>query len=778
MRTRGIARLAASVGVAISLPVFAAQAQDAAEQAADGAATADEIIVTAQRRSESISRAPVAVSVITTEVLEKQAIVTEFDLQTAVPGLIVKASQNENQLNFSLRGQTVGSFSSSRPSVLPYFNEVQVGGEGATALYDLESVQVLKGPQGTLFGRNATGGALLYTSKRPEQELGGFITGRIGKYDARQLEGAINLPLGDSAAIRVAGFLQRRDGYQRNLFRDERLGEANRDGLRFSLSLTPSDGFSNLLVVDYGRSRGRPISPVVWTVSPVGAPALVPSSLFFSPGADSVFGPGAWDTYLAAHPGADPDGLIAFAEKQKARGPYTVDVDAVSFYRANKWVISNITTIDLSDEMQLKNIVGYVRSKARGGGELDGSPYGIDAIGPVGRGGTVEQLSDELQIFGTAFDKRLDYVAGIFLSHETDDARGQSLIFGYEPFVPTTNQINAGKFTNKTFAGYAQGTYTLTGNLRATIGGRYTIEKVRFERAADDTFVLAPQPIYDYNQKSTFRGLSWTLGLESQITPELLLYAKSRRSFRSGGFNFYGPPVPGFGNATGGGYRPETATDIELGVKYSGVIGDGTRVRFNLAAYNMWVEDVQRVFYATIAGTLAAITVNVPKARIRGIEIDGSIQPLSWLTFGGSLNYTDAKFTDNVVEVLNNPTAVFDTYPDTPKWSGVFYADAEIPVTDRLDFNLRGDIYAQTGNYFSSTGNSLTVGSRLPGYEVVGLRAGIQDETAGWSLAGIVRNVFDKTYYTGGIGFANLFALNIAVPGEPRTFLIEAKFRF
>ena len=206
-----IGRLLAGTSLLV-VPAGHAFAQDAMPASQPEAASSDEpsnvIIVTAQRRSEDLSRAAVAVSVLTSEALQERAIVTETDLQTAVPGLIVKTGQNENQLNFSLRGQTVDPFSSSRPSVLPYFNEVQVGGVGGTSLYDLESVQVLKGPQGTLFGRNATGGAVLYTSKRPDDEFGGYVTGRAGNYDAFQLEGALNLPLADdgSAALRVAGF--------------------------------------------------------------------------------------------------------------------------------------------------------------------------------------------------------------------------------------------------------------------------------------------------------------------------------------------------------------------------------------------------------------------------------------------------------------------------------------------------------------------------------------------------------------------------------------------
>ena len=777
-------------GITAGLMSTAAFAQDAPTEgpppppttAEQPSAPADdsesEIIVTAQRRAESLERAAVAVSVVTSETLAEKVILTETDLQTAVPGLTVKTGQNENQLNFSLRGQTVDPFSSSRPSVLPYFNEVQVGGVGGTALFDLSSVQVLKGPQGTLFGRNATGGAVLYTSQRPTNSLGGYVVGRVGNFDARQLEGAVNVPLvKDVALLRLAGFFQRRDGYQYNRFRDEFLGEVKRENFRASLTLNPSSGITNDLVLDYGHSHGKSLTSVVYNVLPLGAPAFVPFNFLFSPAVDAAFGPGAFATYLAAHPNADPDGLIAFADKQRARGPYDADVDSPNFYEQKKLIVSNVTTFDVGPDMKVKNIIGYVHSRFSGAGEFDGTPFGGDANGPDGRRGLIRQLSDELQVLGTGVGGRLDYVAGIYLSRETDNTRSQSIIFDFAPLSPPVEQINDGKFTNKTIAGYAQATYSLVGNLRGTAGARYTSENVKFVRAPDDTFVTNPLPGSDFNQEDTFKKVSWTLGLEDQVNDDLLLYAKTRRSFRSGGFNYFAPPIAGTGNQAGGEYRPEVATDIELGAKYHGRLG-GAPIRFNLAAYNMWVKDIQRAFYAQIFGNLVAITVNVPQAKISGFEFDGSIDPTRWLTLGGSVNYTDARFTKNRVEVVGNPAAEFDTYPDTPRWSGVLFADVEAPVSTRLTANLRADVYSQSHTFFSSTAKSLTLGARIPGYTLVNLRAGISDDVAGWSLAAVGKNIFDKTYFTGGVGFANIFSLNTAVPGERRTWLLEARYKF
>jgi iron complex outermembrane receptor protein len=220
-----------------------------------------------------------------------------------------------------------------------------------------------------------------------------------------------------------------------------------------------------------------------------------------------------------------------------------------------------------------------------------------------------------------------------------------------------------------------------------------------------------------------------------------------------------------------------------LGAKFRGFAGD-MPVRLNLAVYNMWVKNVQRANYVAIFDALAGITVNVPRAKVTGFEIDGSIEPADWLRIGGSLNYTDARFTSNQVPVLGTDGvsvsyASFDTYPDTPDWSGVFYTDVTVPVSEGFNATLHGDIYAQSSTYFSSTGKSLNPFTKSSGYALVNFRVGLEQRNGrGLSIAALVKNAFKKEYYTGGIGFASLFGLNIEVPGEPRTFLFELGYKF
>ncbi len=738
-------------------------------QTANDAAGSDDIVVTAQRRSEALEKTPVAIAVVSSETLQDQAITSERDLQFATPGLTVRSSQNDNQLNYSLRGQTVDAYTTSLPSVLPYINEVQVGGSGSTAFYDLQSVQVLKGPQGTLFGRNSTGGAVLFTTTKPGDTVGGYITGRYGRFNEFLVEGAIDLPLAtDKVLLRVAASHRKRDGIQLNLFDGSRLGVVDRNGVRASLTLFPNGRFTNELVAEYFHSGGASLSPVIYYVVPVantvpGNPYL-PSNLIFP--------------------------LVAYGALQKQRGPYIVDADGLTVSKNNRWFISNISTLELSDNLKLKNVFGFVRSKYFESGDIEGSPFAIDSRGDITTGakggdGLIRQYSNEFQLLGTAFDDKLEFVTGVYYSNNSEHVINYSYIV---PGLGNPLQINAGTLSSKSIAGYAQATLdTGLAGTKLTAGVRYTSEKVKFVRDSVDAYRA---PAFDAfyadgrfiaPQQDTFKKPSWTFGLQNQVTDSLLLYVSSRHSFRSGGFNFNGPPTPGFGNVSGGEFRPEIATDIEIGAKFRGFAGD-MPVRFNLALYNMWVKNVQRANYVAIYGSLAGITVNVPKAKISGVELDGTIEPAKWLKLGASLNYTDARFTDNAVPVLGTgggtTIANFDTYPDTSKWSGSFYADVTVPVSDGYNATLRGDLYAQSSNYFSSTGKSLNPGSQIPGYALANFRLGLEQSDGGLSIAALVKNAFDKVYYTGGIGFASLFAFNTVIPGEPRTYMVEARYKF
>jgi iron complex outermembrane receptor protein len=789
--------LSAALRAGASAPADTADTDGATQaSAAEAQGELAEVTVTAQRRSESLERTPVAVSVLSAESLSQQAIVTESDLQSVAPGLTVRSSQNSNQLNYALRGQSLDAFSGTRPGVLPYLDEVQVGGGGgSTAFYDLSSIQLLKGPQGTLFGRNATGGAVLFTTQKPTDDLSGYITGRLGNYDLRYIEGAFNVPIvADQVLLRISGFSNKREGFQEDIYQGYRAGDVDRYGVRASLTIKVNDSIRNDFVADYFHSGGNSVEGPIYSLNPKGAIPLIALTNFgnaaqfdaiisgFVAGAGGPpnAGAGAAAQYAAANPRLDPGGLASYLATQQARGPYVVESNSPNAYHAENTIISNITSADVAEDTQIRNIIGHTKIDNANQGDIDGTPYGIDDQGDIVN--LTKQFSEELQLVGKTAAKKLSYVTGVYYSDESNIYTNTGKVLSF-PIIQS-DQSYAAKTTNKTYAGYGQGTYDLSdvtglNGLGFTAGARYTDEKVGLQTLpADISFTdpAAEQAKYEPDQSKTYNNVSWTVGTQEQLNSQLLLYAASRRSYRNGGYNTSERPVPGLGTDGGDGYGRETVTDFEVGSKFQGDLA-GLPVRGNLALYQDWVEDSQRVAYTIVGGSPAAVTVNVPKASVKGVELDGAVNPTTWLQLGTSGSFTNAKFTSNLVSIDGGAPVVFGTYPDTPKWSGTAFGEATFPVSSALALSFRGDVFGQTSTFFTSTGNT-NPGAKLPGYKLVNFRVGLADNQAGWTVSFNIKNAFNEVYYVGGIALGELFQLNTAVPGEPRTFFGEVQYHF
>lgn len=808
-RTRILGSIGAGWLAALAPGIGWAQTPDsAAETVPPGDQGLQDIVVTAQRRDESLSRTPVAVAVLTAEALKDAQVNSEQDLRLATPGLAVRATLNSNQLNFSLRGQSQDGLSGTRPGVLPYLNEVQISGNaGATAFYDLQSVQVLKGPQGTLFGRSATGGAVLFTTARPSDAFEGYASALGGNLNALKFEGAVGGPLGDDALQgRIAAVYTRRDGFQRNILDGGREGDYERWGIRASFTAHLSDRLRNDLVFDYFRSDSESTVGVISGLLPLGTPGtppFFPSELLYGgtadptaraigiatlsaiSGASPAAAAAAYDAYFA-NPNHPANGLRGVLADQQARGPFKVASDANNSYRTNNRIVTNTSRFDLTDALQIKNIFGFARIRSATAFEIDGTPFNIASQGLKGTDQAfaidTRQVSNEFQIIGGAPGDRLSYVAGFYFSDEKATNLYYSDFFdlAVAPYGLGAQVVrNQFIIRNKTYAGYAQGTYGINDSgLSVTAGLRYTSEKVGKETLPGDSGRIAAgdpaPPGFDYDKSRTFDRLSWQFGVQDQVDPGLLLYAVTRRAYKSGGYNGSvsrdGPAVQG-----GDHYDAEQVTDVELGAKYNGTVG-ATPARATLALFHNWLKDSQRTAFTIVDGAPAAITVNVPQGRIYGAELEASLRPLDWLTIGGNLNYTKAKFTDGNV-VANGSAQVFDRLPDTPRYSGAAYADVTVPVTGTLDLTLHGDVYRQAKTYTSPRSANFA-GTTVPAYTLVTLRAGVQDRDTGWSLIANLKNVFDKTYYVGGGAAGEIYQINTLLVGEPRTITIEARYSF
>lgn len=787
----------------------AAQEQDQAEQN-DG--TVD-IVVTAQRREERLSRVPVSVVAFGAEALQERNITSEQDMGSLVPGLQVKNGQNSNQLSFTLRGQTLDPFSGTSPAVLTYLNEAPyTPGNTATAFFDLGSIQVLKGPQGTLFGRNATGGAVLYSTPMPGDVFSGYVTLRGASRDFGQMQAAIDLPLiSDKLAIRLAFDATRGDGYITNINTGNTLGDKNSRSGRATILFTPTETIKNVTVLQYDNVKGTEGAGGIFTYNTaptcVRAPAgcagvsvaAQAASQFTSNGTTRI--PNTSGQILVstldliyganngpAAPGFWPGGVEGYVAFSRAN-PRKIWLQYDLPHRAENLFVSNTTEFDIGENAKIKNIFSYMDGKAVTPGNLAGGPFGglwlfklagTNATGiPGGESFDSKTFSNELQLQGEAADGRMNYTAGVFY---TKQKRFEiiPINIGADVVPGGIADISYAYRNSQTSkAIFAQVGYEITDNLTATLGGRYTWETVGITQAAGNVFGVDPQSA-GARQSEKLSAPSWNASLQYQIDPNNMVYVNQRGSFRSGNLN--GTVAPFTDPLTGrpaNFFKNEKVRDFELGYKFNGSVG-GAPTQFNVAAYKVIVKDAQRALYGIVGGNPAGFTVNVPEAVTQGLEVDANVGLADWVSVGFNLAYTDAKYTKNTVAVPFAGNLLVNSYSDSPEWSGSANVNVSLPVPATIgEMSVRADYYKQTHTFFSSTNGSSTPGTRLEGYSTLAMRFDWKDiMQSSVSAALYVRNLTDNVFNIAGYALGASSGLNTAYPGEPRTVGMELSVKF
>jgi iron complex outermembrane receptor protein len=476
-----------------------------------------------------------------------------------------------------------------------------------------------------------------------------------------------------------------------------------------------------------------------------------------------------------------PGGFQSLPDFQRAQGKYVVDQNAPFTHEANSDMVINKTTLDFTPALTLKNIFGYSYSKTALNYDTDYSPYPIIqqyAPNAAVAGGELpietsktKTFSDELQLQGKAFDDRLTYLLGAFYLDSSEDYFSPLWIGAFNANV-AYNAITG----NKTYAGFAQGTYKLTDALNLTLGGRYTSEKITLHQGERSLFGIG-QP-----QEATQKDPSWTATLDYHLNHDLMVYATTRGSWRRGGFNPFNPPTATpltAAESTGGNYfLAEKVRDAEVGMKFDGRLADKA-FRANLALYKSWIENIQKTAYVVISGTASSATINVPKTEIWGVETDAELQATNWLRLGASATYTHAEFTDANSRLFGN-TVVYGPFGDVPKFSGSIYADSKWNLSaDKGSLNYHIDVYRQSSFYFSNLGGTIQPGTQLPGYTLLNMRVDWADMFGkGVKLSAFVKNLTDKLYYTGGSPGAQNFSEESATFGMPRTYGLAIRTDF
>lgn len=763
----GISLMASSVACA------AQEAGDAAAQEENGNnGGLAEIIVTAERRSESLQRTALAVSAVSGNDLINSGVSEATGLSKLVPALQVQPTGGSGT-SFYLRGVGTQSGNSFAENAVAFnFNGVYVARPTAPAgtFYDLERVEVVKGPQGTLYGRNATGGAVNVLPAKPRLgEFSGNMTLEYGNYDNKRGSGAINIPLGETVALRFAAQIVDRDGYLSDGYDDEK-GEA----FRASLLLEPSPDWSMLLVADYFDQGGKGPGNV-----------LIPTATFAAPRLSDRIG------------GSDPvaQTAAAVAARTLAGNPFCgglgnlVNSGCVRLPQGDGFLDNTFWGVSATIEGNLgfgtlTVLPAYRRTDTNFRTYLPGFLGEIDD--------SSEQMSVEVRVSSNA-DQPLRYVLGGFYYSE-DQAAENFFAQGdlsTQRFTPNLN--------TESIAAFGQFTYDLTDTLRLVAGGRYTKEdKSQFTRSASGGRPAAINPPLGapFSGALSFEKFTWKAGLEWDAGPASLVYANVATGFKTGGFFVANPPDNTF--------APEKLTAYTLGTKNRFL---GNKLQINLEAFYWDYTDQQVTFVGgirTANGQFAngGVTVNAGKSRIYGAELELAYQLFDKGRFTANVQYLNGQYNSLQTAVFSGPgnpvptgcTVVasrlanpgvnnarfFDTdcsgkpTVQSPKWVAnlgyehSFDLDGDMELVASARTNI-SSAYFLNVNFIPT--------EKQGSFMTSDLLLTLNGPDKRWSLSGYVNNVENETIFARA-GTRPILNISYATLRPPRTYGVRLGFKF
>ncbi|MFV8817054.1 TonB-dependent receptor [Haliea sp. E17] len=760
----------------------------------------EEVVVTARRREEFLQDVPASLTVFNQRQINDANITNPSDLATYTPNLSVNNRFGGDNTTFAIRGFSQELRTTA--SVGVYFAEVvalrgansQQSGDGATPgdLFDLENVQVLKGPTGTLFGRNTTGGAVLLTPKRPTDDFEGYVEGSAGNFDMLRGQAVLNLPVTESFKLRLGVDHSERDGYLNNI------------------SGIGPDDFADQ---DYTAWRASALWEITGSLENYTIVRGVDSSNNGYPG--SVFG-------------CNPNAPLAFLctpdlEEREANGDNGF-YDVYSFVpkpvnEQNMWQAINTTTWEISDAFLVKNILAYGELETKQRGAVFGTNWSFQGedlifqqVGLSSGFPTTDQetLVEELQIQGSAFDDALSYQAGVYYEHSEPGsdygaqspaiiACDQASITGSNPDDFRCNNLllqgalqsvpGGVEYTN--MAVYAQATYSFTDTLSITGGLRYTDDETKghtedtvyyFPRVTPGTYA-PPNRVFVESRNPTSESdePTWLVGLDYTPSDDLLLYGKYNRGYRQGSVNI--------GGSTGADiHGPETVDTYEIGSKFSfhGAF-PGT---LNIAAFYNDFQDqqVQYGYFKAISNVGTTAIINAGASTIYGAEVEATVQLTESLILNASYAYLNTKIDDlefpNLVEsgiavpgTISNTTQEGDPLSFAPENSAVVSAIWMLPTPVAM-----GDMRLSATWVYTDEQQAVTEASSPPFYLIDSYD--LWNFNFSWNavmgspidFSAFMTNAFDEEYVTYVSGLYNSGGLESGQVGMPRMY--GARFRY
>ncbi|MET0241328.1 MAG: TonB-dependent receptor [Sphingobium sp.] len=825
----------ATAAMIVTSPVMAQQV--GADAAAEEQDAGGDIIVTARRIEERLQDVPISITAFSQSQLTDRNIVSAGDIAAYTPSLSANSRFGSEKTSFGIRG--FNQDNSTAPSVGVYFADVPAlraqggtttaNGTGPGAFFDLANVQVLKGPQGTLFGRNTSGGAVLLVPVKPTRDLEGYVEGSVGNYDLRRVQAVLNVPILDTLRVRVGLDRQTRDGYMTNVsgIGPKDFSDSDYWAGRVSVVADLTPDLENYFIGTYSKSDTSGYLPRVFECNrSVTAPAL---------------------TKLACDQ----------ADRSNARDFYTGENSVIAPYQyVESFQLLNTTTFKASDALTIKNIVSYGEYRE----SLRSTVYGENlqiVSGPNAGGNGLRVLSnpfpgrrnvsqstftEELQFQGSAFDDRLSWQAGAYfessnplgfagvLTGNTVLCNSTDPYFGCTGFTPAAGQAATSsslssviwKYGYQDYGLYGQSTYKLSDHFSVTGGIRYTWDYYQLRSQAVNAFPFPPTslPLKGYcadlfafgprsttaapnprnngtqtnDQCETYQRAhsdapTWLIDIDYKPTDDILIYAKYARGYRQGQMRSAGYGRQAFG--------PEKIDNYEIGLKTSwrGPI----RGTLNVAAYYNDLSDQQVTASALFREipTQSVVILNAGKSRLKGIEVDGSLSPFRDLTFDFGYAYLDTEVVsltppsavNDPVFSAFNPAGALEGYPVTyaPKNKYTITGTYTLPLDPSIGKISVGATFSHTDSQYATFSDStpaiLALAKRdlgiLPPLDLLNLNLNWRNiGTLPIDLALFATNVTKKKYATSIFGGYASFGLEAMSVGEPRMYGLRLKYRF
>ncbi|MET0239784.1 MAG: TonB-dependent receptor [Sphingobium sp.] len=683
----------------------------------------NDIIVTAQRREARLQDVPLAVAAISAAAIDRAGFTNAQDIQYLTPSLQVNRAGSEV---FQVRGvgtpitgyyleQSVGVVVDGVPIALP--SDVGLG-----PLPDVAQVEVLRGPQGTLFGKNASAGLVNITTRLPV--LGRYtVDGRAsyGSRDDTRLSLNANIPLGDTVAVNVAGAYQHQDGFVRNVLKGVTLGGYTDKAVRAKLLWKPSYDFEARLSGDYQERTGSD-------------PAYLYTFRSYGPGAPGTgYGSAAYGIV------ASPENTDVAQDSDTYFGARRRGVALTLIYRPGEFTVTSITAYrKVSTEYQTDNDGGPVRVSV--------SPNWSNS----------NQFSQELRVEAPKNDT-IDAQAGVFYYYRKGEQFFQTHgTFGRAPLTPPllwysfSGGLQHDQARNENYAAFADATWHIVPGLNLEVGGRFTHDTVSADYFVTPiaTYVPAGAPIPVGGRRDRYGNddFSYRGSLQYKFTPDIMAYVSYARGYKG----------PGFAgtNAALVRIRPEIVKSVEGGVKASFI---DRKLTTNLSVFHSKFTDFQTQALDPV--TKIVSLTNAGGQRTQGVEFEVTARPVAGLNIGGNVAYTDAQFTDYVNSCYLGQTAAQGCVPGTGGAPATFQAaGVELPLVGKWSYTLNGSYAVPignngnqielNGNLFHKTSSLSSVDplTRIPAYTLVNANIGVGAEDGSWKVSVFARNLFDKYF--------------------------------